>query len=262
MRKLSLVFLVLTLAIVTSSVYASPTAYVFTGSQEWGTMNLTTGVFTSLGNAGIQVTGLGTAGGNVYGELWKGGTLYQINVTNGSLTKIGSDSVDFNGLGSTPTGLYGYDGSNQNLYSINPSTGAATLLGSTGIALGTCDGMSVGPGGLYLAMDYGAGSLLYLLNTTNGSATLVGDTGVPGIGAMVWIGGVLYAGNDFGTLSVWTLNTTTGLGTLVANTSGMPDNFWGLAPVPTPVPEPSSLLCLGSGLTGVVAATRRKLRRK
>jgi hypothetical protein len=237
--------------------HAGPTAYLFTGTDQWGTLDLTTGVFTQLGSTGLLLSGTGTFGGNVYGGVEHGDTLYQVNVANDSLTSIGSGSITYGDTGSTATGLYAYNLSGDTLDSINASTGAATLLGPTGIALGSVVGMSAGPGGLYLAMDYGSGSMLYLLNTTTGASTLIGNTGVSEIGAMVWINGVLYAGS-IGDNALWTINTTTGVGTFLTNTSGGNTTFWGLVPTTTTTPESSSLLLLGTGLVGIFAAARRR----
>src|SRR5689334_1344817 len=103
---------------------ADDIAYAIAGPQ-FGTINLNTGVFSLIGNTGVQLGGLGVAGGKLYAGTavgLPGPALYQINMTNGSLTKIGNSSISYAAFGSTLYGLYASDGAGY-LYNIDPSTG-------------------------------------------------------------------------------------------------------------------------------------------
>ena len=82
-RLLSPGLLFATLLFLTSAAFADDFAYDFTGSNQWGTIDLNTGVFTQLGNTGTLLAGIGTLNGNYYGGQWGGSTLYQVNPANG-----------------------------------------------------------------------------------------------------------------------------------------------------------------------------------
>jgi hypothetical protein len=173
----------------------------------------------------------------IYGGVDHGNTLYSVNPSNGTLTAVGTGNIGggYALIGSTTSGLYalGWDDA---LYSINAVTGAAAEIGSTGMPFGTVMGMSAGSNTVYVTTN----DSLYSLNLTNGSATLVGtiNTNETGFGALVSIGGVLYAGaySPSSSPNVYTVDPQTGAATFVAASPSTPSapsvaGFWGLAPL-------------------------------
>jgi hypothetical protein len=50
------------------SAHADPLAYGVTGNDLFGVLDLKTGIFTQLGNMGQRLSGLGVAGGVLYGS--------------------------------------------------------------------------------------------------------------------------------------------------------------------------------------------------
>jgi hypothetical protein len=224
---------------------ADDIAYMGVNGGAFGTIDLDTGVFTSLGASGQTLAGMAVENGKLFGSSYHTtGDLFTINPADGSLTSVGTSSLDYDDFGSTTSGLYAV-GTDANLYSINPNTGAPTLIGPTGLSFGSWRSLSTNSSLLYFAN----GANLYTLNTSTGAPTLVGNMGGPEIGAMVLEGGVLFGGEETPSLAVATLNPTTGLATTGPNLTGSSSGaFYALAPNPLPVPEPStwSMIAVGS----------------
>jgi hypothetical protein len=205
-------------------------AYMGVSGGNFGTVDLDTGVFSSLGNSGQTLAGLAVANATLYGTSYhaSGGTLFKVNTTNGALTTVGTSAVVYDDFGYTSSGTMYAVGTDANLYTINASTGATTLIGPTGLGFGSWRSLSIDTSLLYFA----DGVNLYTLNTATGASTLVGNMGGPQMGAILMEGGVVYGGEGTPDLRIDTLNTTTGAATLGPSLSGTTSGFYGFAPYP------------------------------
>ena len=139
-RLLTLLTISLALTVFASSASASPLVYVVTATQQFGTVDLASGKFTSIGN--------GTPDSLSNLVWWKNGTLLavtvggasplgslaKINPATGEETIIGQTGLGFNifDLGEIRRRLYVTDLSN-NIYSVDPGTGVTTPITATGI---------------------------------------------------------------------------------------------------------------------------------
>lgn len=263
MRKIiaSSALSLMTLFLPCTLAYADNIAYAGAVSGAYGTVDLNTGVFTSLGTLGQTPSGMAVANGSLFIASYHtaNGTLFTVNPANGSLTSVGTATgVVYDDFGSTTSGMY-IVGLNTDLYSINPSTGAATLIGPTGLALGAWRSLSTNSGTLYFAN----GPDLYTLNTATGAATLVGAFGGSSeMSVMIFEGGLLY-GADSITNTIDTINPGTGAATKgPSSTAGA--TIWGLAPNPIPTasatPEPAACGLVGGGITALALLRARIFR--
>lgn len=259
MKKLVCVASVLTVGLcLATSARADNIAYTGTVSGTFGTMDLNTGAFTSLGNSGQTLAGMAVANGLLFASSYHtaNGTLFTVNPANGGLTSVGTATgIDYDDFGATTSGLY-VVGTNSDLYSINASNGAATLIGPTGLSLGFVRSLSDNSSTLYFAN----GLDLYTLNTSTGASTLVGAFGDSiGMAAMLMEGGILY-GADYTNNTVDTINVSTGVAT-VGPASQAGSTIYGLAPNPIPnstTPEPGTWVLLTGGVTAFCLLQRRR----
>src|SRR5579884_861881 len=186
--------------------HADQFAYVVTGAQQFGSVDLTTGAFHEIGPGTPEPDAnlVPAPNGNLYSLATLSGDLVRINPATGATTVIGptglgSNSFDLAELGGK---LYMTDFSN-NLYSVNATTGAAQLIGATGIppdptvpfttnadgTLNLCDETLYGVGDkLYatfdsfsidpmtLATTFAVNPKLWQIDPVTGVATLVGST--------------------------------------------------------------------------------------
>jgi len=288
--------LALTLATPTVAANADPVVYVVGDSGQFGTIHLSTGSFTAIGpGLGAGSSGLVQGPGGSLLSLGYNGKLNSINPKTGMVSTVGATGLGDCSLPTSPCGsnsanllgklggsLFATDLAN-NLYSVDAVTGAATLIGATGIPAVPFIPKSAVPGDpdgsfyiydeslfdyggqLYANMDAGifdpvtftptslVDPNIYRINTTTGVATLVTSTDF-GLGTITNVNGTLYA-FDLPISSVVTLNLADGSTTYVSDT----DPAAGLVGGASPVPEPGSLVLVGSGLAAVATGIRKRL---
>lgn len=253
--------------------YAMPlcasSVYLADSDNEFGTLNLTTGVFTPIGTVSVPVGqniyGMGfTSGGTLYGtDSSPFANVYTINPGNGATTQVGSASNSSNGSTVGSNGLiYGVSQDTSAVFfTINPSTLATnTINGSLGF---TSDGLATFDNGEFYTSLSTVSDLLEEIDPTTGVVTQIG-TGL-GFNALAGtlVGNTLYAvGLVSNTVPVLeTIDTSTGTGTLVADItgiSGIPDAL-AYNNNSSAVPEPAAGWLGGFGVLALVVIGRRRL---
>jgi hypothetical protein len=247
-------------AVLGTSCFAAPIQmWVDDSAGEIGTVNVTTGAVTLVGNAGVTLTDIAFApNGNLYGISFS--NLYKINTTTGAASLVGSlgaaNDGTANALVFSSTGIL-YTANDHNLLTINTSTGAATLVGALGTGIGSAGDLAFVGGQLFLS---DTGNHLDKVNTTTGGATQVGSTGVVNLFGLATPDNVTLYG--VASTNLYTINTTTGAATLDVSYAGHGlgaangESF--ITEATNATPEPSTLLLVGCGLLAATMIRRRK----
>lgn len=265
MRKL-LLFLVLAVCLGANAAWASSTLYgMDDATNTLYSIDPNTYALTLIGSTGVSTGDFGDLAYNPNSgtAFWIAGrgnnNLYTINLATGAATLVGSYGVnDMFALAYDPaTGkLYGGDTSG-NFYSLNTSTGAATLIGNNGVYAG---GMTYRPDTGQLILNAAGSGNFYSINPATGAATLLGNAGFVNDNGLAWDGdkGLYFA--DTWSAQLLTIDPTTFAQTQVSGLNG--DPFDGLIYVSggnTGVPEPGTLVLIGTGIVGLASKLRRKL---
>ncbi len=233
--------------IFTTFAYAAPILWIDDlPSGKIGTVDVTTGIATVIGNSGVGLTDIAfDPSGNLYGVSFN--ALYSINKTTGTATSIGSLGVnDVNGLVFNSNGTLYASGLSGELYSVNTTTGSATGLFNTGHSSG--GDLAFFGGTLYYTDAFN----LISVDLAGKTATTIGAIGAsPVYGLAAGDDGKLYGAANS---SIYLINPSTGAGSLVssyANGLGQAGGtaFFKEAAV---VPLPPALWLFGSGLVGIL----------
>jgi hypothetical protein len=258
-RYLLVLALVLTLG--ASSAWAAALLYAMNDqTNTLYSIDPNTFALTVVGSTGV---GAGDFGDMAYNPntntaYWVPGrgndNLYTLNLQTGAATLVGPHNVDdmFAMAYDTNTNkLYG-ESSNGNFYSISTSNGAATLLGTN----------SVYPGGMTYRADtnqlilLGAGTAtFYALNPANGAASPLGGSGFVNDNGVAWDP----INNRF-VVDDWSAKLYTGDPNTynLTQVGSLPTEFDGII-YTSGVPEPGTMLLLGTGIVGFASRLRRKV---
>src|SRR5579883_147432 len=256
MRRISSAFLISAALLFSSAALGDTLAWDVTGQNTFGTLDHNTGNFNQVANFGFTPAGIGEVNGVLYTSLSGGTQLYQVNPVNGALSFIGdlsNGTFTYYTLGSTNSALYMVDNMGT-LWTINPKTGTPSMVGSTRLNLTNVQAitLSAGSNTLYLTLN----NNIYTINTTTGLASYVGTSGSTDFGALIDLGGKVYANTIVYPNSVYMFNPVTGVSSFVT-LSNAGDYSWGLAPI---VPEPGSfgMLMVAAAALGAFFWKRRR----
>jgi len=241
---------------------AGPILWVSDSRGQLGRVDVASNLVLSRVEMGVVMTDIAfDPGGSLLGIDFE--SLYSINPSTGATTKIGAHGIPGgNALVFSSSGVLYGAGSNGTLYTIDTGSGIGTALpGSTGGA--SSGDLAFFGGDLYLSTG-GSSETDTLRRLIPGVGNVsVGSLGVGDVFGLANGGnGILYGLSG---LSIYSVNTTTGLATFLKDygDQGLTP-AWGSAffdeAEPDPIPEPGTLLLVGSGLSALALRRRRKAR--
>lgn len=248
----------------TAALYGGVFVYMTDSNSEFGTLDLTTAVFTKIADQSDVVFGMGfTPDGTLYAPT--GNVVYRVNPSTGNLTKLGTVGPSATGSTTGSDGLiYAISfGPSSAFYTINPAGLAThTINGATGF---DSDGLAAFHGGQFYSSAITGDTtpdVLERIDPVSGLVTQIGTS--LGFQALAGgdVNGILYGvGEDgaSGAPGLYTIDTSSGVGTLVGTITGMAANStpWSFAAPLSGVPEPASGVLALVGLLAAACARSR-----
>lgn len=199
---------------------ASPTIWADDEQGKLFTVNVGTGAVHVIGKMPAVMWDIAfDSHGDLYGVSYSNGnsSLWKINPSNASATRIGSVGAIVNSLVFAANGkLYA---AGNNLYQINTSTGHGTVVGNQHLNGYSSSGDLAfdSVGNLYLSTT---SNDLVRVSLTTGGATRIGSIGFSEVYGLAFASnGVLY-GMSNATDQIFTINRSTGKGTLISSFAG------------------------------------------